>query len=255
MKKSLKLFLILTAIVTLQLSNIAFAATAKILVETQEPLSTLNPPLTLKVKIVEDFHLKNGESVNAGDVLMGRITSVTEAKRGKRDASFAFKLTTYVPVNTPEKPVLIKNPNAIAKGIAYNPLDLKETSLNVGASAANFVVPYISYPINFVRGLVAPEEDKNRLESAVQKTYETSVVSYASKGEEIDVKAGDKLILVFNYNVPEQEQNTIDKAQQKVKDVSSTVVDTTKETANKVTTGSKNAVKSVQKNMLELNQD
>ena len=59
-------------------------------VEALSDFSTLNPPQTWQIRIVEPFVTENGYYINSDSILEGRIEGVKNAKRLKQNASFVF---------------------------------------------------------------------------------------------------------------------------------------------------------------------
>ena len=204
MKKYLCLILVLLFFTTLQ----SYAKPIKMIAQTQNDFSSdrINENVTLKID--GDYEFIDGTYVLNGTVLKGKIVSVVEPKRGKRDGYAYMQLTSY---ESPKKEkVEIDNPNAVVKLSKYKPLDIKEKSIDLGASAAGLVVKNISYPINFVRGAVTAEEGENRIVSGAKMTYEKSFFSYASKGQVLNVPAGEKLTVTFKFDNSDNEDNVED---------------------------------------------
>src|SRR5574344_239247 len=133
----MKLKNIFTILVTLfLLSNTAFASSVKILAETLDDFSTINPPVNLRVQTAENYEFKNGQYVPKGLILEGEILSVNNAKIGKRNACATYKITHF----KNEQGIMqkVKNPNLIAKITAYSPLDVKDLSISAGTGVAGF---------------------------------------------------------------------------------------------------------------------
>ena len=99
----------------------------------------------------------------------------------------------------------ITNPDAIVKLTAHTTLDWKEKGLDTAASAAGYLVENITYPINFVRGVIKPIEGESRIASGVKTTYNKSMFSYFSKGKELVLTAGNPLTVTIKYNVDKEE--------------------------------------------------
>ena len=177
------------------------AATMKVVAETQENFSTANPSKNLSLLIDGDYDLPNGEYLPHETLISGTVVQVIAPKRGKRDAYAYMKIDGYKLANSSVFHK-IDNPNAIVKISKYKPLDIKMKSVDLGVTAAGFFVKNISYPINFVRGTVEGIQDgENPLVSGAKMTYEKSFFSYASKGSELEVPAGSKVIITITYTV------------------------------------------------------
>ena len=160
------------------ISSYALAETAKIVVKSLNDFSSQNPSTHIAVQVEDNYKMPNGEILPKGIIFNGEVIDIVQPKRGKRDGYIYYKLTEYKYNNSGF--IKIKNENLIAK--------VKEYS------------EHISYPINFARGVISPYEDTSRLKSGLKKTYEKSMFSYISKGDCMEFKNGDKIILIFKYH-------------------------------------------------------
>ena len=86
-----KIFLLILGFII----SVSSVSAKNLRVEAMSDLSTANPPKTWKVKIVDGFIAQDGFVVYAGSVLEGRIESISEPKRLKRNAAFVFVPTKY----------------------------------------------------------------------------------------------------------------------------------------------------------------
>ena len=85
-----RFLLVLTAFLII---NPVFAKNIK--VEALSDFSTVNPPKTWKIKVIEGFVADNGQVVNSNTILEGKIIDVASPKRLKRAATFTFVPQTY----------------------------------------------------------------------------------------------------------------------------------------------------------------
>lgn len=197
MKKIAKILSATVLFVTM-ISSYALAETAKIVVKSLNDFSSQNPSTHIAVQVEDNYKMPNGEILPKGIIFNGEVIDIIQPKRGKRDGYIYYKLTEYKYNNSGF--IKIKNENLIAKVKEYSELDLKETAISAGTSVAGLFVEHISYPINFARGVISPYEDTSRLKSGLKKTYEKSMFSYISKGDCMEFKNGDKIILIFKYH-------------------------------------------------------
>ena len=197
MRKILYYFLF---IFVLTFATSVSASTVKVVTETQEAFSTANPTKHVVLIVDGDYDLDNGEYIPHETIIKGTIVQIVEPKRGKRDAYAYMKINEFKLPNSAEIHK-VDNPNAIVKLSKYKPFDIKSKSVDVGITAAGFLVKNITYPINFARGAVAGmEEGENPIVSGAQMTYEKSFFSYISKGKPLEVPAGSKLIMTITYS-------------------------------------------------------
>lgn len=196
MKKLLILFLSLIFI-----SPAALGKTFKMTAELLEPFNSANPPSTIKTRVMGDYIFNEKEAILDGTMFTGNVIVIVEPKRGKRDGYFYCRLTDYTKTANGANYTIPINNDLIVKVKLYKPFDKKEFAIDTTVSAAGLFVNYISFPVNFARGVIKPYGDKSRMASGVQKVYEKSFMSYISKGDTMHLNAGDKIILEFAYKV------------------------------------------------------
>ena len=185
--------LLLTTLIIFGIITPAFAKNVK--VEALEDFSTANPPKTWQVKIVEGYTTKNGFTVYANSIIEGRIENITDPKRLKRNAKFTFIPEKYYDssnncVYDIDKPVEAKYSSLTdvnAKSIA------KTGAVTVGNKLLDgFFGPGIA----LVEGAVKNEEG-NRAKSAAVSVYESTPLSYISKGKELEIPKGQVFVMSF----------------------------------------------------------
>ena len=182
----------------LLLSLLSMPAMAKsIEVEALNDFSTDNPPETYTVKILEDIYTPNS-TIASGSILTGKINS-KDAKRLKRDATFYF-IPTYL--TEPDGTVIKVKKNYIGK---YSKgLDKGQLAKTAALSAGNFVVKGFSTGYSAIEGAVKNEQG-NRLKSSVLAVYESSPLSYAEKGNSLEIKTGQHFYIDFKLKEEEEE--------------------------------------------------
>ncbi len=163
-------------------------------VQAMSDFTTANPPQTWKVKIVEGFTSKDGFQVNSGSVLEGKIEDVTPPARLKRNATF-----TFVPVKfydaSGKNFTVEKDFSGKYSGLS----DISAGSLaKQGAvMAGNKLVDGFFGPgVALVEGAVKNEQG-NRAKSAVVSVYESTPLSYANKGKELEIKKDQIFVMSF----------------------------------------------------------
>lgn len=159
--------------------------------------STEKPSQTFSVKIQEDFSVDNMQLYKAGTVLYGKVTRVVNGQVGKRKGYFEFTPTHYATANGVYQ---FDKSNLVVRVKYYKPFDknsassLAQTGITTAASLA-FHIPMLSQGVSFVKGVVNPEDDTNRIVSGLKKVYKDSPVSYVEKGEELYLKVGQEVKL------------------------------------------------------------
>jgi len=185
----MKKFLLNLALTLTLLTSGAYAANIKVI--SLEDFSTENPSTTYTVKTIQPEFLNKKILLETGTVISGSIIKIHEPKRGKRDGYFEFKPISAI-CNGTTTDLLDSKVFAIVKG--YEPLNPKDLVISGGKTAAGFFVKGASEGISLVQG-IAQNEEGNRLKSGVKKVYKDSPLSYIEAGKELNVKAGDVLVL------------------------------------------------------------
>ncbi len=186
-----KLLLIATSLL---IGTSALAETLK--VEAITPFTTTNPPKSIQVRSIGEIQLTKNIKINTGDVLTGSLIDIKDPKRLKRNATFKFQIKTVTNSNGVTQKV---KENNVAKYVPAFKLDKVETAKSAALSVGNHFVEGLSMGYRAVEGAVKSENGAgNRITSAVENVYEHSVLSYASKGEEVEINTGDIFGLKLN---------------------------------------------------------
>lgn len=186
-----KLCLVLTAMI---IGTAALAGTLK--VEALTPFTTVNPPSKIELKSVGEIQLTSKVKINEGDILTGTLVEIKDPKRLKRNATFKYEIQTIT--NAQGKTITIKE-NNIGKYVPPFKLDKKEVAKDAVLTVGDHFVEGLSMGYHAIEGAVKSESGAgNRISSAVENVYDHSILSYASKGEEIVVNTGDIFGLKLN---------------------------------------------------------
>lgn len=162
-----------------------------IVVTSLDEISTLNPPMSVSVELLEPLKLSSDLELSAGNKITGKLTNVVSPKRLKRNAKFSFEPVSYTDLNG-EKHKLPSN----IKASYTTTIDKKEIAKNTALGIGNYFVKGLSMGVAAIEGAVENEEG-NRIKSSVVSVYESSPLSYVEKGQEICIKKGQSFYLKF----------------------------------------------------------
>lgn len=182
-------------------------AAVQMKVVAMEEFKTETPSETIDVRVLNPYTL--GEyNIGTNAVLHCQILSITDPKRGKRNAVFFVKPLSY----TSDGVITYIKDDYYGK---YSKFVLSKEEIKeippgkVISSAAitvgNFFVKGLSTGVAFVQGF-AKNEKNNRFKSGVSNAYEKSILSYISEGHQLDIKVGDDFYLVFKTKEDEEEE-------------------------------------------------
>lgn len=187
-----KLFTILTILIFTACQPVMAKC---IKVEALSDFSTEKPPETWAVKVIHGFTMKSGEVVPEGAIIKGYITNITNPKRLKRDASFNFIVFEYDNPNNGKKITIDKK--IVGKYSSLSDVSARGVIEKAAVTAGNQLVgAYVGPGYALVKGVVENEEG-NRAKSAVVSVYESTPLSYASKGKQLEFKKGDTFVMSF----------------------------------------------------------
>lgn len=184
---------------------VAPAMAKDIKVEALADFSTINPPKMWQVKTLESFVADNGIVVHQDTIITGKIEKVKSAKRLKRNATFRFVPKTYfdpqVGYNQDVKRYFE------GKYSSRSDLDAKTLAKKGAVTAGNMLIgSFVAPTVGLVEGAIKNERG-NRAKSAAISAYESTPLSYANKGKELEFKQGQVFIMNFKLKNEAEEQN------------------------------------------------
>lgn len=191
MKNILKVFFTLTILFITTPVHAAQSVKVSALTE----FNSLRPAKTMKVITLQKAEFNNGLIFEDGTVINGEIIDVKQPKRGKLNASFKFKPTSYTYNG---KTIKIEDEEFIAKYSEYKELDKAGLATSAATTAGSMIfhIPLLSEGVSFVKGFWKNPEN-NRLKSAGIQVYKDSPLSYIEEGKDIEIKENTMFILKF----------------------------------------------------------
>ena len=167
--------------------------------------STANPPSTWSLKVMKGFTTKSGYEVREGSVVTGKITDVTDPKRLKRNASFKFIPVSFYDIKTNETYHVDKD--IVGKYNSLGDITAGEVVEKGAVTAGNYFISSTIGPgVALVKGVVKNEQG-NRAKSAAVSVYESTPLSYVSKGKELEVKTGQTFTMNFKIQDEDDDDN------------------------------------------------
>lgn len=197
----MKKFLFILAM--LFIINPVYAKSIK--VQAMKDFSTANPPKVWKIKVLETFTAESGLIVHQNTVIEGDIVNVKSPQRLKRNATFRFVPKTYYdPYNGETK--FVKR-DFEGKYSSRGDLNVKVLAKKGAVTAGNMLIgSFVAPTVGLVEGAVKNERG-NRAKSAVVSAYESTPLSYANKGKEIELKNGQIFVMNFKLKSEEEDEN------------------------------------------------
>jgi len=178
----------------------AFADTMAVQAVTE--ISTEHPQNIIKVRVMRDCTLGSIQ-LGIGYVLEGKMLSVTDPQRLKRDAGFTFYPMNYTDFSGKKTHIPVLYVGTFTPKFEIDAAKLaKSAALTVG----DHFIKGISMGFYAVQGAVENKEG-NVLTSVVNNVYENSIFSYIEKGEQLNIKPATCFGLKFEEckNAPKTE--------------------------------------------------
>ncbi len=190
----------------------AQASAQTIVVSSLDEFSTLNPPMSVSVKLLVPLKLSSDLELSEGDKITGKLTNIVSPKRLKRDAKFSFEPVSYTDLNGVEHKL-----QSNIKASYTTTIDKKELAKNAALGVGNYFVKGLSIGVAAVEGVVENEEG-NRIKSAVVSVYKSSPLSYVEKGQEVSIKEGQAFYLKFpEVKCKKSKKSSDDKTSEEIK--------------------------------------
>lgn len=172
-------------------------------VEALSGFSTANPSQNWKLKIKESFVMEDGTKVRANTIIEGKVVEVAGPKSLKRNATFKFvPVKYYDPIEETTKTV---KRDFEGKYSSMSEINTKYVVKKGAVTAGNMLIgSFVAPAVGLVEGAVKNEKG-NRAKSAVVSAYESTPLSYVSKGKDIEIKQGQTFIMSFKQKGEDEE--------------------------------------------------
>ena len=138
---------------------------------------------TLELEVLKTGILSKDIKLTEGDKISVKIVNYVEPKRGKRNGYYNIH---YLGYNLMVGTMRVSTPK-----------DLKEIAKNASLSAAGFFlkVPGLTQAFAAAKGLVIPNKNQSRLQSAGENVYKSTPLTYTEKGHDFKVERNGIVVL------------------------------------------------------------
>lgn len=178
-------------------------------VQAMADFSTANPPKVWKVKILESFVADNGMTIRQNTIVEGDIVNVKSPQRLKRNATFRFVPKSYFDPQDGTKRMVKRDFEG--KYSSMSEINTMYVAKKGAITAGNILIgSFVAPTVGLVEGAVKNERG-NRAKSAAISAYESTPLSYANKGKELEFKSGQTFIMSFKLKGEEDSAQEEDK--------------------------------------------
>lgn len=200
--KKIKFIILIILLMTV---SPAYAKNYKVLFEATQSFSTLSPSNQLILRATKtqtvDEHI-----IPQGTIIKCNVVEVAEAKRGKQNGYAKLSIVEAAKSDN-ETLFVLKNPIKV-KAIPYSETDYAGLATSAGTSVVSHWVPGFSQGVGAIKGMVQAKENESLLKAAAKGVYETTPLTYASKGKELIVNPNDKITIIFTVKKADKVNNT-----------------------------------------------
>ena len=179
------------------LSSVFTSVNAEVLAHKLYAISNHNVPnenltknATIGFQTLDTYKISDEDYIEAFATVNFRIDKKVKAKRGKRDEYLKVTLLSYTIPSKDGKKVNVEKEDIEGTIKVSEEKDYKEIIKSVGLGVAGHAlsVPLLSQAVAVSKGLINPNEDQSRLESAGKNLYNSTPLPYVEKGKDISIK-------------------------------------------------------------------
>lgn len=151
----------------------------------------------LQFQAIEQYLISDTEYVEKNSVLNLKIKEYVQPKRGKRDGYLKVELISYTIPSENDKIVRISNEKLGGTLKLSTPKDVKEIAKNAGVTIVGHIlkIPGFSQAVAVSKGLINPNPEQNRLQSAGTNLYESTPLTLTEVGENLCIEE-DSIVVI-----------------------------------------------------------
>ena len=159
---------------------------------------TLEKNQEIELYAIDDYDLDEIMIINKGSSVKVKIKEYVKPKRGKLDGYYRVEY-----INEKLDPDIVIE----GKMRVSTPKDMKSIAKSAGVSLAGHIlkIPGFSQAVAVSKGLIKPNEDETRLQSAGKNLYESTPLTYAEKGKDFAVEEDGIVVLKLRVKEPDNQ--------------------------------------------------
>lgn len=161
----------------------------------------------LSFQSLDEYFISDFEVVEKNSILKVKINEYIEPKRGKRDGYIKIQIISY---SIPEQNNAVKNieeKNITGTLRLSTEKDKKELAKHAGIAVVGHIlkVPGFSQAVALSKGLIKPNPEQNRLQSAGTNLYESTPLTLSERGNELIIE--EDAIVVMKVKQTDKDGN------------------------------------------------
>ncbi|MGM9994766.1 MAG: hypothetical protein ACI37R_08585 [Candidatus Avigastranaerophilus sp.] len=151
---------------------------------------------------IGQYEIAENKYIEENAIVKVIIKKYVKPKRGKRNGYAKIELVEYSIPSKDNEIINISNKNITGTLKLSSPLDKKEIIKNASvAVTGHFLeIPGFSQAIAISKGLINPNPEQNRLQSAGTNLYESTPFTYVEKGNDLEIEENAIVVLKIKNN-------------------------------------------------------
>lgn len=156
----------------------------------------------LSFQSLDRYFISDLEYVERNAIITVRINEYIKPKRGKRDGYLKVKLIQYTIPSEDNKIKDVENMEIYGTLRLSTPRDKKEIAKSAGISVVGHIlkIPGFSQAIAVSKGILIPNPDQNRLQSAGTNLYQSTPLTYAEMGDAMEIEEDSIVVMRLKNN-------------------------------------------------------
>lgn len=146
---------------------------------------------------IDNYQISKDEYIEDNSSVTIKINQYIKPKRGKRNGYLKITLVQYTIPSEDDKIINLSDKHITGTLRLSNHLDKKELVKKVGITAAGHFlkIPGFTQAVAVSKGILNPNPNQNRLQSAGNNLYETTPLPYTEKGDDLMIEEDAILVI------------------------------------------------------------
>lgn len=151
----------------------------------------------ISFQAIGEYQISEIYSIEENSILKLKIDEYVEAKRGKRNGYIKVHLIEFTIPSEGGRIKNVNNDNIYGTLRLSTEKDMKNIAKSAGVSVVGHIlkIPGFSQAIAVSKGLIAPNPEQSRLQSAGKNLYESTPLVYGEKGKELKIEE-DSIVVI-----------------------------------------------------------
>ncbi len=157
----------------------------------------------LSFQSLDRYFISELEYIEKNAIITVKIKEYIKPKRGKRNGYLKVQLIQYTIPSEENRIKEVENMDLYGTLRLSTPKDKKEIAKSAGISVIGHIlkVPGFSQAIAVSKGILIPNPDQNRLQSAGTNLYQSTPLTYAEVGEAMEIEEDSIVVMKLKNKI------------------------------------------------------